>query len=139
MANKSLDIDQQISIQALIRAWEGKLTWELLVTKIESSLEITTTRQTLDKYLNIKGEYKRKKLLLKGRPICSDNTSPLSLTKQDIDLKEKLVQTKAELDIARDEVGYLQAFIQKIVNIAQSDPNLMEVLQKTMADIESKK
>ena len=56
MATKSLDTDQQISIQALIRSWEGKLTWDLLVTKIESSLAITTTRQTLDKYLNTKIE-----------------------------------------------------------------------------------
>lgn len=61
MAIKSLDTNQQISIQALIRSWEGKLTWDLLVTKIESNLAINTTRQTLDKYLNIKNEYKEKK------------------------------------------------------------------------------
>ena len=66
MAIKSLDTDQQISIQALIRSWEGKLTWDLLVTRIESSLAITTTRQTLDKYLNIKNEYIDKKRSLKG-------------------------------------------------------------------------
>ncbi|MBF4437590.1 hypothetical protein ERJ77_24515, partial [Vibrio anguillarum] len=74
MAIKSLDTDQQISIQALIRSWEGKLTWSLLVTKIESSLAIITTRQTLDKYLNIKNEYKERKRSLKGQPISSSDT-----------------------------------------------------------------
>ncbi|HIF9479353.1 TPA: hypothetical protein ACX6SM_003885, partial [Photobacterium damselae] len=77
MATKSLDTDQQISIQALIRSWEGKLTWDLLVTKIESSLAITTTRQTLDKYLNIKNEYKDRKRSLKGQPVSADNTDLL--------------------------------------------------------------
>lgn len=53
MAQKSLETDQQISIQALIRSWQGKLTWDLLVTKIDVELSISTTRQTLDKYINI--------------------------------------------------------------------------------------
>ncbi|MGC3836073.1 hypothetical protein ACPSKX_18495 [Moritella viscosa] len=66
MAIKSLETDQQISIQALIRSWEGKLTWDFLITKVESSLGIITTRQTLDKYPNIKHEFKEKKQVLGG-------------------------------------------------------------------------
>ncbi len=92
MAIKSLDTDQQISIQALIRSWEGKLTWDLLVTRIESSLAITTTRQTLDKYLNIKNEYIEKKRSLKGHPVSSSDTELLSFLQKDIDLAEKGMQ-----------------------------------------------
>ena len=139
MATRSLDTDQQISIQALIRSWEGKLTWDLLVTKIESSLAITTTRQTLDKYLNIKNEYKDRKRSLKGQPVSTDNTELLIYLQKDIDLAEKIIQLEAELKVAKDEIGYLQAFIQKIVNIGQSDPNVMAIFQRAIRSIEESK
>ncbi|MFS1975316.1 hypothetical protein [Vibrio splendidus] len=137
MAIKSLDIDQQISIQALIRGWKGKLTWDLLVTRIESSLGITTTRQTLDKYLNIKNEYKERKRFLKGQPISPSDTELLSFLQQDIDLAEKVIQLETELKVAKDEIGYLQAFIQKIAQIGQSDPNVMTIFNKTLREIEA--
>ncbi|CAK2637300.1 conserved hypothetical protein [Vibrio crassostreae] len=137
MAIKSLDTDQQISIQALIRSWEGKLTWDLLVTKIEASLTIVTTRQTLDKYPNIKNEYKTKKQALKGKPMSTANIAQLSFLQKDIDLANKVVQLKTELKVAKDEIGYLQAFIQKLANISQSNPAVMEVLSKTLQNIES--
>ncbi|MGR5230523.1 hypothetical protein ACPV30_18610 [Photobacterium damselae] len=139
MATKSLDTDQQISIQALIRSWEGKLTWDLLVTKIESSLAITTTRQTLDKYLNIKNEYKDRKRSLKGQLVSADNTDLLIYLQKDIDLAEKIIQLEAELKVAKDEIGYLQAFVQKIANIGQSDPNVMAIFQRAMRSIEESK
>jgi hypothetical protein len=138
MALKSLDTEQNISIQALIRSWDGKLTWDLLVTKIESSLSIATTRQTLDKYLNIKNEYKDKKRLLKGRPIKTNDTELVSYLEKDIDLAEKVILLEAEVKIAKDEIGYLQAFIQKIANIGESNPAVMDVFNKTLQDIESK-
>ncbi|MDE1347643.1 hypothetical protein [Vibrio aestuarianus] len=138
MAIKSLDTDQQISIQALIRGWEGKLTWDLLVTRIESSLEITTTRQTLDKYLNIKNEYKKRKRFLKIQPISPSNTVLLSYLQQDIDLAEKVIQLESELKVAKEEVSYLQAFIQKIANIGQSNPMVMSVFSRVLRDIEAR-
>lgn len=138
MAIKSLDTEQQISIQALIRSWEGKLTWDLLVTKVESSLAITTTRQTLDKYLNIKNEYKEKKRLLKGKPISTTDTELVSYLEKDIDLAGKVIQLEAELKIAKDEIGYLQAFIQKVASIGESNPAVMAIFNKTLQDIESK-
>jgi hypothetical protein len=139
MAIKSLDTDQQISIQALIRSWKGKLTWDLLVTKIESSLALITTRQTLDKYVNIKNEYKGKKCLLRGQPISSDDTELISYLQKDIDLAEKVIQLEAELKVAKDEIGYLQSFIQKIVNIGQSNPSVINILNKALQDAESNK
>lgn len=139
MATKSLDTEQQISIQALIRGWEGKLTWDLLVTRIESSLAITTTRQTLDKYLNIKNEYKDRKRLLRGQPVSVNNSALLTYLQKDIELAEKIIQLEAELKVAKDEIGYLQAFVQKIVNIGQVDPNVMAIFQRAMRSIEESK
>lgn len=139
MATKSLDTEQQLSIQALIRGWDGKLTWDLLVTRIESSLAITTTRQTLDKYLNIKNEYKDRKRLLRGQPVSVNNSALLTYLQKDIELAEKVIQLEAELKVAKDEIGYLQAFVQKIVNIGQVDPNVMAIFQRAMRSIEESK
>jgi hypothetical protein len=137
MALKSLETEQQISIQALIRSWEGKLTWDLLVTKIESSLGITTTRQTLDKYANIKHEYQKQKQVLRGKPVSSDNKELLSYLQKDVELAEKVIQLEAQLAVAHSEIGKLQAFIQKLSSIGKTNPSVMEVFQKTLRDIES--
>ncbi|EJE8555406.1 hypothetical protein [Vibrio vulnificus] len=137
MALKSLETEQQISIQALIRSWDGKLTWDLLVTKIESSLGITTTRQTLDKYANIKHEYKQQKQVLRGKPVSSDNKELLSYLQKDVELAEKVIQLEAQLAVAHSEIGKLQAFIQKLSSIGKANPSVMDVFQKTLRDVES--
>ncbi|MCF7354708.1 MULTISPECIES: hypothetical protein [Vibrio] len=136
MAIKSLETEQQISIQALILSWEGKLTWDLLVTKIESSLGIATTRQTLDKYANIKHEYKQKKQVLRGKPVSPKNEELLAYLQKDVDLAEKVVQLEAQLAVAQSEVGKLQAFIQKLSSIGKTNPSVMDVFQKTLQDVE---
>ncbi|KZZ57530.1 hypothetical protein A3762_09835 [Oleiphilus sp. HI0125] len=137
MALKSLDTEQQISIQALIRSWEGKLTWDLLVTKIESSLGIATTRQTLDKYANIKHEYQQQKQVLRGKPVSSDNEELLSYLQKDVELAEKVIQLEAQLAVAHSEIGKLQAFIQKLSSIGKTNSSVMDVFQKTLRDVES--
>lgn len=136
MAIKSLETKQQISIQALILSWEGKLTWDLLVTKIESSLGIATTRQTLDKYANIKHEYKQKKQVLRGKPVSPENKELLAYLQKDVDLAEKVIQLEAQLAVAQSEVGKLQAFIQKLSSIGKTNPSVMDVFQKTLQDVE---
>ncbi|WP_026973565.1 hypothetical protein [Aliagarivorans marinus] len=137
MALKSLETEQQISIQALIRSWEGKLTWDLLVTKIESSLGVSTTRQTLDKYANIKHEYQQQKQVLRGKPVSSDNRELLSYLQKDVELAEKVIQLEAQLAVAHSEIGKLQAFIQKLSSIGKTNPSVMGVFQKTLRDVES--
>tara|TARA_R110002124_G_scaffold135152_5_gene298033 strand:- start:1870 stop:2292 length:423 start_codon:yes stop_codon:yes gene_type:complete len=135
MALQSLKSEQQISIQALIRSWKGKLTWDLLVTKIESSLGIATTRQTLDKYANIKHEYKQKKQVLRGKPVSSENMELISYLQKDVDLAEKVIQLEALLTVAHSEIGKLQAFIQKLSSVGKTNPSVMDVFQKTLQDV----
>ncbi|CAD6367617.1 hypothetical protein [Shewanella sp. SM73] len=137
MALKSLETEQQISIQALIRSWEGKLTWDFLVTKIESSLGIATTRQTLDKYANIKHEYKQKKQVLRGKPVSPDNKELISYLQKDVELAQKVIQLETQLAVASSEIGKLQAFIQKLSSIGKTNPSVMDVFQKTLRDVES--
>jgi hypothetical protein len=136
MAIKSLETEQQISIQALIRSWEGKLTWELLVTKTESSLGIATTRQTLDKYANIKHEYKQKKQVLRGKPVSFENEELITYLQKDVDLAEKVIKLESELAVAQSQIGKLQGFISKLSSIGKTNPSVMDVLQKTLQDTE---
>lgn len=139
MAFKSLETEQQISIQAVIRSWQGKLTWDLLVTKIESSLGIATTRQTLDKYANIKHEYNQKKQVLKGKRVSSENKELISYLQKDVDLAEKVIKLEAQLAVAYSEIGKLQAFIQKLSKIGKTNPSVMDVFQRTLQDVERNK
>jgi len=136
MAIKSLETEQQISIQALIRSWEGKLTWELLVTKTESSLGIATTRQTLDKYANIKHEYNQKKQVLRGKPVSFENEELITYLQKDVDLAEKVIKLESELAVAQSQIGKLQGFISKLSSIGKTNPSVMDVLQKTLQDTE---
>ncbi len=135
MAFKSLETEQQISIQAVIRSWQGKLTWDLLVTKIESSLCIATTRQTLDKYANIKLEYNQKKQVLRGKPVSSENKELISYLQKDVDLAVKVIQLEAKLAVANAEIGKLHAFIQKLSSIGKTNPSVMDVFQRTLQEI----
>lgn len=114
---------------------EGKLTWDLLVTKIEASLGITTTRQTLDKYANIKHEYQKQKQVLRGKPVSPDNKELLSYLQKDVELAEKVLQLEAQLAVAHSEIGKLHAFIQKLSSIGKTNPSVMDVFQKTLRDI----
>lgn len=61
MALPSLTTEEIIKIEALIRQWTTKFTWELLVKRIKNDLDIDTTRQTLPKYSSIKKAYQKKK------------------------------------------------------------------------------
>lgn len=137
MAIKSLETEQQISIQALIRSWEGKLTWDLLVTKIESNLGISTTRQTLDKYANIKHEYKQKKQILRNKPVSGENQELISYLQKDVDLVERVLQLETQLSVAHSEIGRLHAFIQKLSSISKTNPSVMDVFQKTLQDVKT--
>ncbi|MEH6735013.1 MAG: hypothetical protein V7690_10245 [Shewanella sp.] len=137
MALKSLDVKQQISIQTLIRSWEGKLTWDLLVTKIEANYAISTTRQTLYKYKNITKEYKEKKRFLQGKPVANTNTELITYLEKDIDMAQKIIQLESNLKVIQEEIGYLQAFISRLSSIAQINPIVMNIFQQALNDIQA--
>ncbi|GAK20123.1 transposase [Vibrio sp. JCM 19052] len=96
---------------------------------------ITTTRQTLDKYANIKHEYQKQKQVLRGKPVSPDNKELLSYLQKDVELAEKVLQLEAQLAVAHSEIGKLHAFIQKLSSIGKTNPSVMDVFQKTLRDI----
>ena len=121
------------------------LAWKLFFikrpnrNKLEEMLSRLLSEIENSDFINIKNEYKHRKRSLKGQPVSAENTELLTYLQKDIDLAEKVIQLEAELKVAKDEIGYLQAFIQKIVNIGQSDPNVMAIFQRAMRSIEESK
>ncbi|QWV04924.1 hypothetical protein KQ246_16745 [Pseudoalteromonas shioyasakiensis] len=68
MAKPSLTPQKVRKIEALIRAWNTKLTMKILIPELKLKLGITTTRQTLYSYTSIKKAYQTRKKELKGKP-----------------------------------------------------------------------
>ncbi|MCG7584428.1 hypothetical protein [Photobacterium sp. OFAV2-7] len=133
MALPSLDTEQQIKIQALIKGWRSKLTWDLLVERIKEHLEITTTRQTLSQYIAIKDAYIIKKQELRGKPIQAPKL--LKYLQKDIALAEQTQQLENEIELYKKEVAALKFFIKELNAVAQSNPAVMDVFTQTMKKI----
>ncbi|PLC59379.1 hypothetical protein [Photobacterium carnosum] len=127
MAYLSLTSENQRNIQAIIRSWNGKLTWNLLINKITNELEIKTTRQTLNSYLSIKNEYQLKKYNQKKEGInllVNDSYPTINLEIENIKLKEKTRKLEAKIEILEQQCGSQLKLIETIFENASRIPNL---------------
>lgn len=127
MAYLSLTSENQRNIQAIIRSWNGKLTWILLINKITKELGINTTRQTLNSYLSIKNEYQLKKCNQKkeeGNILINDSYATTNLEIENMKLKEKAHQLEAKIEILEQQCGSQLKFIETIFENASRIPNL---------------
>lgn len=140
MASPSLNTKQIIEIQAIIKSWKTKLTWELLIAYIESDMGITRTRQTLLTYHSIKDEYEQKKDELRGKPLLpilatkylskKDKVLIATLAERDTEI----AKLKAKIDTYEIKVGQLQTFIKILVDKAKGNPSLMDIFQRTRSE-----
>ena len=131
MALPSLSMAEMRKIETLIKTWKTKLTWELLVDRIESDLSITTTRQTLVTYDSIKTSYDNKKQELRGVP------SPkfTKFIKSDVDSFDRIERLKAENAGLQNQVDKQLAFIRKLGELSSSNPSLKMLLNEVKASI----
>ncbi|MGF1761141.1 hypothetical protein L4D76_25115 [Photobacterium sagamiensis] len=126
MALPSLSTTQIRKIETLIMSWQTKLTWDLLVDRIKSDLDITTTRQTLPTYSSIKAAYQAKKQELRGKP----TTEFVKFVKSDLDKFEQIESLKAENEVLTQKLDKQLAFIKKLGVLAESNPPLVALLNK---------
>lgn len=127
MALPSLDTQQVRKIEKLISGWQTKLTWDLLVQRIESDFGIDTTRQTLNTYASIKEGFRIKKQSLRGAP----TKEFIQFTKADVNAYDRIKSLESEVTSLEKKVDKQKAFIQLIADTAKSNPLLLEVLNKT--------
>ncbi|NAW98557.1 hypothetical protein [Vibrio sp. V23_P3S9T160] len=126
MAAPSLSTQKIRKIETLIQAWKTKLTWQLLIERIEAELNIKTTRQTLNTYNSIKSAYDIKKQELRGKP----TKEFIKFTKSDIDIYERINKLEAENEVLKRKVDSQLAFIRQIGFQAESNPALTQLLNK---------
>jgi hypothetical protein len=125
MALPSLDTNQTRKIEKLISGWQSKLTWDLLVQRIESDLNIKTTRQTLNTYAGIKEIFSLRKQELRGKP----NKELVKFVKSDVDAYERIQRLENENTMLEKRVDKQLAFIQAIADTAKrSNPQLLHIL-----------
>ncbi len=120
MAFPSLTSKQQRAIEALIRGWSTKLTWERLAQAVHDELSIQTTRQTLHTYTGIRNEYDHKKSELRG-------ASPQILkqiTQKDVTLAEQVKKLTAENAVQKRQINEQLQLIERILANAQNIPNV---------------
>jgi hypothetical protein len=125
MALPSLSTKDVRNIEAMIKAWSAKLTWDLLVERIESDLGIITTRQTLNTYSSIKATFSEQKLVLRGKP----SDSLIKFTQGDMKLAERIERLSADNAALESKVEKQRAFIAEIADVAKSNPTVMSVLE----------
>jgi len=131
MALPSLSSQQIRKIEGLIQGWTSKLTWELLVQRIETDLGIKTTRQTLHTYRSIKTMFIDRKQELRGKP----TETLIRFTKGDLELAEQNDKLKAENAALTKRVERQQAFISEIAAVAKTNPAVMNVLERVKLNV----
>lgn len=62
---KHLTEDEVQKVLTLVKGWQGKLTWDLLVDACAANCGIKTTRQALDRRPEVKDEFQIRKRTLK--------------------------------------------------------------------------
>tara|TARA_R110000868_G_scaffold60030_3_gene184056 strand:+ start:731 stop:1138 length:408 start_codon:yes stop_codon:yes gene_type:complete len=126
MALPSLKTDQVRKIEGLIQGWTTKLTWDLLIGRIESDFAIKTTRQTLNTYVSIKTMYTDKKHKLRGKP----SEEIIDVTRSDVELAKTILSLRAQIVALEKRDNKQRAFILEIADQAKSNPLILEVLNR---------
>lgn len=125
MALPSLSSQQIRKIEGLIQGWTTKLTWALLVQRIETDIDIKTSRQTLDTYVSIKAMFQDRKQALRGKP----TEALIKFTKQDLDMASQIESLNADNAALTKRIERQQAFISEIAEVAQINPSVMSVME----------
>jgi SMC interacting uncharacterized protein involved in chromosome segregation len=126
MALPSVSSQQIRKIEGLLQGWTTKLTWDLLVQRIETDLGIKTTRQTLNTYMSIKTMFQDRKQALRGKP----TETLLKFTKKDVDMAEQIKRLQADNDAMAKRIERQLAFITEIAAVAKINPSVMDVLER---------
>lgn len=111
---------QQRQIEVMLTKWNGKLTWEALVERVELQLGLKTTRQTLCSYAGIAACYKNRKAHLRG----ATPALYTKMTASDVELLERIGRLEAEIEILERNNAEQLRMIERMLANARSIPNL---------------
>ena len=87
--------------------------------------------------------YQKKKKQLSGKPVPEDSLDYLEklskFTRADIDRLEQIEKLEAEIEVLREKVKKQLAFIKKLSELADTNPSLLELLNRTKNSLPQKR
>ena len=126
MALPSLDTKTIRKIEGLIQGWTTKLTWDLLVQRIETDFGVKTTRQTLNSYTSIKTMYSDKKQQLRGAP----SEQLIKFVKSDTEAVIRIQKLESEIASLIRQNEKQRAFISEVAMLAKSNPSVLDLIER---------
>jgi len=113
----------EIKIVAILRQWNSKITWDLLIKRIKVELDFEVTKPTLRKFTKITKEFGNAKSRYNGV-----NKLPPDTAKQigagDVNYYEKYMHSLQEKEVMQEMLDEQYALIEKIFKNAEEIPNL---------------
>ena len=120
MASPKISSSLQNKIEKLIKKWHGKLTWALLVDRIELEFGFKTTRQTLCTYTGIDTSYHNKKSELRG----ATPALYTKMTASDVGLVKQNDNLVTEVEDLKEKNAEQFRMIERMLSNANDIPNL---------------
>ena len=127
MSDAKITNKMQKKICLLINTWEGKLTWQRLVSAILHDHSFSVTRQTLYDYDAIKIAYALKKQKLRG----TTGVGQEIVSADKAELLKKIEELKADVELAEKTVSFQLSFIEDMIENAKTmNVNLEKLMQR---------
>ena len=126
MAHSKLNQAQVNIVVGLISGWTDKLTWTLLVQRVQDVTGVEITRQALEKYEVVKDSYQKRKAVLRNPEVLSQEGRRLS----DDALSKRILSLEAQLEAREKQVATLQGFIVDLVDEAKEIPGLLDIFRR---------
>jgi hypothetical protein len=120
----------QFKIEQMIRLWDGKLSWALLVQKISIDLGLKVSRQTLEGYKGVYVTFTQQKQIISGITPKLEK----AITKSDIELMKRIEKLEAAIEIKNKTINEQKRFLQRILQNATEIPSLRGNLEVLIAE-----
>ncbi|MEH6731647.1 MAG: hypothetical protein V7726_13840 [Pseudoalteromonas distincta] len=113
----------EIKIVSILRRWNSKITWQLLIERIKNELDFDVTKPSLRKLNKITREFENAKARYKG---VNSLPQPIirNITEADIDYYYKYKALLVEKNVMQEMLDEQYALIEKILKNAEEIPNL---------------
>lgn len=113
----------EIKIVALLRQWNSKITWDLLIKRIKVELDFEVTKPTLRKFIKITKEFGNAKSRYNGVSQLPTETAK-QIAAGDVNYHEKYMKSLQEKEVMQEMLDEQYALIEKIFKNAEEIPNL---------------
>ena len=113
----------EIKIVTILKCWNSKITWELLIECIRSELELNVTKPTLIKFDKISREFNNAKARYNGVTKLPRGAVK-EIKASDVNYYEKYVTCCSAKEALQEIVDEQYALIERIFKNAEELPNL---------------